>query len=372
MNTKNNNWIEINQNHLKANIRLMKSVFISNNTKFMIMVKANAYGHGLIEISQIASEEGAAYLAVSCIEEALHIRKNQILIPILLLSEPTIDSLNEIIKHNITLSVYDYSFTKKLSDFAQKFSKTVTIHIKVDTGMNRFGFQTNNALEKIIKIKRLPNIVTEGIFTHFADVADDISSAKIQLQKYNQLCADLQNKGISFKYQHTANSSALVWLPKSQLNLVRFGVAVYGMQPSQNRSYPLPVKPVLSWKTRILQIKKVQKGEYIGYGKHWQTSAKKTIAIIGVGYADGFRRSPHNFGTVLFQGIKIPLIGNVTMNYSMIDISKVKNPKLSEEVVIIGKQNNQELTVEAIAKRTETINEEITSSISPLLPRYIV
>ena len=368
MSTAYLSWVEIDLKKFKQNIKLMSSV-LSAETKYMLMVKANAYGHGLIEISKIAAESGVSYLAVSALKEAINLRNYNIKIPILLLTEVEEDFISEIIKYKITPTVYSISYAKNLNSFAHRKKRLIAVHIKIDTGLNRFGFRIDKALPEVIRISHLKNLEIEGIFAHFADAIDDLSLARKQLGLFNKLCEDLENKNIYPKYKHSANSPALVWLKESQLDLVRFGLATYGLQPSITKKYPLPIQPVLTWKTKILQIKYIKIGEYVGYGKIFKAKKDMTIAVIGVGYSDGFRRSPLNYKYALVGGQKSPIVGQVTMNFTMIDVTKLKNVKLYDEVVLIGRQKDSSITLEEIATISGTINEEIVTSISALIPR---
>ncbi len=368
MKAANLSWLEIDLKKFRENIKLMFSV-LSPKTKYMLMVKGNAYGHGLIEISKIAVDEGASFLGVSSLKEAIELRVNSIKIPVLLLSEAEPNFIPDIIKYKITPTVYNLSYVLALTKVAKQKNKIIPIHIKIDTGLNRFGFKVNQVLQDIVKVSQFKNLQIEGIFTHFADAINDLKLAKEHLSLFNKLCKEVNSYGIYPKYRHTANSPALVWLKESHLDLVRFGLATYGLQPSLTKKYPLPIQPALTWKTKIMQIKYVKIGEYIGYGKTFKAKKDMTIAVIGVGYADGFRRSPLNYRNVLVHGEKVSIVGQVTMNFTMIDVTKLKRLKLYDEVVIIGKQKDSVITLEEIATISETINEEIVTAISALIPR---
>ncbi len=367
MKVKSLNWVEIDLKTLKNNIKLMSAV-LQERAEFMLMVKGNAYGHGLIEISRVASEMGASYLGVSALAEAVSIRKNNIKTPVLLLTEVEQTFLPAIIRYKITPTVYSLGYAEALSKFAQKKNKVLPVHIKIDTGLNRFGFKIDQALQDVIKISQLNNLKIEGIFTHFADAIDNLKSARKQLNLFKAFCNQIEEYKIFPKYKHAANSPALVWLQDSHLDLVRFGLAAYGLEPSVTKKYPLPIQPVLAWKTKVLQLKFVKKGENIGYGKAFRATKDLTIAVIGVGYADGFRRSPKNYKQVLIQGKKCPIVGNVTMNFTMIDVTKI-SAKVYDEVVLIGRQKSSSITLEELAILSRTINEEIVTVISALVPR---
>lgn len=365
-------WIEIDKTILKGNIDLLKTK-LNPGVRFAAVVKANAYGHGLIASSRALLENGAEFLAVAYIEEALELRKNDILAPILMLSQPLVQDIPLIISQYITPAVYSYDFAEKLSFAAVNKNKIISVHIKIETGLNRLGVNLNEASRVIEDISKLPGIKIDGIYTHFSNAfSDNLDFTRKQFQDFDLLIAQIKKKGISPRYIHAANSAAFVWFSKSQYNLVRFGLAMYGLQPSSEKKYPLDVKQIFTWKTKILQIKEISKGERVGYGESYCVLRKTKIATIAVGYADGFRRSPSNFKYVLCNGNRAEIIGNVTMSQSMIDISNIPGVALDSEIVIIGKQKNAEISFEEIAERTGTINEEIATSISPKIPRINV
>ena len=371
MQNKSLSWLEIDTKIFRENIKLMSSV-LSPKTKYMLMVKSNAYGHGLVEISKIAVEEGASFLGVSSLKESIELRSNNIKTPILLLTEVEAGFIPDIVKYKITPTAYNLSYALALSEITKQKNTIIPIHLKIDTGLNRFGFKVNQALQDVIEISQFRNLKIEGIFTHFADAINDLKSAKEHLSLFNKLCKEVRSYGIYPKYTHAANSPALVWLKQSHLDLVRFGLAAYGLQPSITKKYPLPIQPIMTWKTKIMQIKDVKKGEYIGYGKSFKAEKDLTVAVIGIGYADGFRRTPQNFKYVLVKGTRVSVIGNVTMNFAMVNVSLIKELRLYDEVVIIGSQGNRTITLEEIAKITGTINEEIVTSIYALIPRLYI
>lgn len=372
---KNNHrtWIEIDTSIFEKNVELLKSK-LSPSAKFAGVVKANAYGHGAIQLSSILSNHGAAFLAVAYLEEALELRKNKIFAPILMLSQPLAEDITTVIDYKITPTIYSLDFAKKLSAIAVRKNKIVPIHIKIETGLNRLGFPINIAHYAIESIAKLPRIQIEGIYTHFANAYDsNLSFTKKQFKTFDSIIKRARENEIYPTYVHAANSAAHVWFPQSQCNLVRFGLAMYGLQPNNKKNYPLPIKQCLTWKTKILQIKEIKKGESVGYGNIWRTSKRTKIATIAVGYSDGFRRAPYNFGFVLCKGHKARVISNVTMSQTMIDVSNIPDISVDDEVVILGKQGDKIITFEDVALKVKTINEEIVTSISSEIPRiYII
>lgn len=365
-------WVEIDTGKISKNISLLKSK-LKSTTDLLIVVKGNAYGHGMVECSMLAIQQGASLLGVAYLEEAVLLRINKIKCPILLLTQPSKDEIDSLISNNIMPAIYSYDFAKALSSRAVELHKTVKIHIKLDTGFNRLGFKSNDAYGEIRKIYKLKNIVIDGFFTHFASAAsDDLTFTKTQFGIFTDIVANLKMEGIEARYLHSANSPAFAWFAKSHLNLVRLGMTVFGLQPSAEKSFPLPVRCGLTWKTRILQIKKVNIGETVGYDNTWKAKSNSTIACIAVGYADGFRRGPKNFGFVLCHGFKFPIIGKISMSLATILIDKPVNVKVGDEVVILGTQGKATITPEDLERETGTSNEEIVTNISKSLPRIFL
>ncbi len=365
-------WIEVDTKKIAGNIRLLKSK-LKSGTGLLVVVKGDAYGHGMVECSRVAIREGADLLGVAYLEEAIKLRENKIKIPLVLLTQPSIEEINSLIENNVSPAVYSYDFAKKLSSRAVSQKKKVRIHIKLDTGFNRLGLKRSYAVSEIRKINDLPNIVIEGLFTHFASATKkDLAFTKKQFDEFFDIASYLDELEIKPKYLHTANSPAFVWFPKSHLNLVRLGMTVFGLQPSTDKIFPLPIKCGLTWKTRVLQVKKIKKDETVGYDNTWKAEEDTTIACIAVGYADGFRRGPKNFGFVLCRGIKFPIIGKISMSLATIQIDKPIDIKVGDEVVLLGKQGKQSITPEDLERATGTSNEEIVTNISKTLPRVFL
>lgn len=362
-------WIEVDTEILEKNIVLMKSK-LGKGVDFAGLVKANAYGHGLTEVAKMLIRHQARFIAVAYFEEAMKLRKDGINYPILMLTQPFEENIQDVIHYNITPAIYSIDIAKQIGEQALKTHTIVPLHIKVDTGLHRLGFSPEKAAAAIIEISKIKGIRIEGIYTHFVNsYALDVSFTQKQIQLYEDIIAKVGLAGIHPTYLHTANSAAHVWIPKSQYNLVRFGLTMYGLQPSDEKGYPLAIQQCFTWKTRILQTRHIKKGENVGYGNLWHAPKDMQIATLAVGYADGFRRTPHNYGVVLCGGQKVPIISNVQMSQTMIDVSTVKQIRERDEVVIIGKQGHGSISFEDIANVTRTTNEEIATSISAIIPR---
>jgi alanine racemase len=362
-------WIEVDTKKLKHNISLMKSK-LRKGVAFLVVVKANAYGCGVKEVSEIAVKAGASFLGVAYIEEAISLREFGIKSPILMLTQPFDSDLNSVVDYDITPTIYSLEIASKLSKLAKQKKKEVKIHIKIETGLNRLGVSPKDAQSFISQLSSLPNISIDGIYTHFADAyKDGLALSRRQLEIFKNVISRIPFK---IKYIHAANSAAIAWLPESQFNLVRFGLCTYGLEPSNEQIYKPRLKKVFTWKTRVLSIKNIKKNENVGYGNTWHASRNMKIAIIAVGYADGFRRTPNNYGQVICKGKNIPIIGNVMMQQSIIDVTSIGRVSIGEEIVIIGRQGKEVITPEDVATKTGTINEEILTSISGNIPRTFI
>lgn len=369
MNDKPRTWLEINTEAIKFNYRQLKR-YLPKGTKIIVVVKSDAYGHGIVEISNIVSREGAYYVAVSFLEDAAFLRRSGYKKPILILSQPDISKLPILIKLNAIPCINDYRFAKSLSDICKgKF--LCPVHIEIDTGMNHLGLPCENAIKELKRIAAQPNIQIEGIFTHLSD-ADNLNTSvtKKQIILFNKVIDGAKSVGINAEFVHVSCSSGLFSYPQNIYNSVRVGSIIYGIQSSLDKNYPVDVKQSLSWKTIILGTKMVGKGEYVGYSRSWKAKEDTLVAVMPVGYADGFRRSPSNFRFVLCGRQRCPIIGLVGMNQTVLDVSKIENIQPGDEVVLIGKQGRNRITIGDVAREIGSIGEEVTAGISPGIPRF--
>ena len=340
------------------------------------MVKANAYGHGLIGTAKFLGKQKIAYLCVARISEAIQLRENKIKSAILILGYTSPEFFKEIIAYNLTVTVQSLDVAKMLATEGRRKNKVVKIHIKVETGMHRLGIESPQILFFIKKILDLPNLEIEGIFTHFSDADNnDFEFTKLQLSRYQFVVTELQKADIKIPIYHTANSAAILCLPESHYNMVRLGIALYGLNPipeiytDRDFSLKFDLKPVLSFKTRISHVRVVPDGETIGYGRTFKTNQDTLVGTISVGYGDGFRRSPQNYSEVLVRGIRCPILGRVAMDTCQIDITKVPQANVSDEVVLIGKSQNEIITASEVARKLGTINYEVTTGIMERVER---
>ena len=369
-------WVEVNLDSIAHNVRQIKSI-LKPGTKLMGVVKADAYGHGVYTVSKTILESGADSLAVAFIDEAVQLRKYGIDAPVLILGNSAESSIEDLIEYDIMPSVFTLEFAKLLSRKASECGKELKVHVKVDTGMGRIGFvygddkaQCDETLDDIREIYNLPGIRLEGLFTHFAtaDEADE-TYTNIQFERFCRLCARLEEMGIEVPVKHTANSAAQIRFEDMQLDMVRAGIILYGMYPSEEKVFgELDLKPAMTFKTRVTYIKEMEKDSAISYGKPYVTPSKKKIATIAIGYADGYSRLLSDKARVLVDGVICPQVGRICMDQCMIDVTNVNNINIGDEVTLFG----GEIPVEDIAAKMGTINYEVVCMVGNRIPRVYI
>lgn len=374
-------WIEIDRSALKHNIYQFRSL-IGNSRRMTAVVKSNAYGHGLLEVSCLASEFGADWLGVNSLEEALAIRKGGIDLPIILLGYVPVVELEETIKNNLRLTVYNTETVEELGKITSALQKNVYLHIKTETGVHRQGINEEDLLPFIEKIRAYPYLRIEGLSMHFANIEDttDHSYAQHQLEKFKGYVDILLKNGIEIPIKHVACSAATILFPETFFDMVRVGIGIYGLWPSketylsciQDQREPVNIKPVLTWKTRVVQIKDVAEGAFIGYGCTYKTTRPTKLAVIPVGYYDGYDRLLSNSSYVLISGKRAPLRGRVAMNFITADVTDIPSIQLEDEVVLLGHQGQEKISAEYLASLCGTINYEIVTRINPKILRLIV
>lgn len=366
-------WAEINLNNLIYNIEQIKKK--SGNSEIIGVVKANAYGHGAVEISKVLLNHGINRLAVANIVEAIELRENEIKAPIMLLGISEDYAIDALLEYDVEPTISTYEFAINLNNKAKALNKTVNIHIAIDSGMGRIGFRKNDkGLEDIINISKLSNLKIESIFSHFstADCKDKSYSLR-QLEIYNTFLDKLKEAGVYINKKNLSNSAAIIDLPESHYDYVRPGIIQYGYYPSDEvDKNHFDIKHVLTWKTKIIHIKEVEENEYIGYGQTFKTSRKTVVATLPVGYADGYSRGLSNKGKVIINGHIAPIIGNVCMDQFMVDITDIENVHLGNEVILLGSDGNVKFDADDIAKLTNTISYEVLCLIGRRAPRIYI
>ncbi|HAG11162.1 MAG TPA: alanine racemase [Desulfotomaculum sp.] len=364
-------WAEIDLCAIAQNMREIRKI-VSPKSEIMAVVKANAYGHGALESAKVVLANGAKSLAVARVEEAKELRKAGIEAPVLLLGYTPGAQFKEVLDLNLIQTVYSLEMAEALNSIAERSGRQAKVHIKIDTGMGRLGLTPGkSALEDVLKAARLPHLIPEGIFTHFAaaDSADK-TFALAQLELFNSFLEALRKAGLEFPLRHCANSAALLDLPQTCLNLVRPGIIIYGLYPSNEIRNSLNLKPAMSFKTRIAQIKKVPAGFKVSYGSTYQTSHPTVIAVISAGYADGYSRLLSSRGIVLVNGQRARVVGRVCMDQCMVDVGHINDVYPGDEVVLFGSGGGETIPVEEIAKLTGTISYEIVCMVNSRVPRY--
>lgn len=378
------NWVEISKKALINNIKVIRRK-IGPGILLAPCVKANAYGHGLIEISKLAISGGADWLCVNALFEAKILRQAGIKSPIYIMGYVPGNDLKEAIRLNCRLIVYNRETVVRLAKEAGPLRKKAIIHIKIETGNNRQGVLINDLLDFVGFTKKFPQIEIEGMATHFANIEDINPQSPLrkfpvqQLENFKSAIRLLEKNGIRIPIRHCANSAATILYPETYFEMVRPGIAVYGLWPSeevkisaQKKHAFLKLQPVLSWKTRIAQIKEVPAGGYIGYGCTYRAKAKMKLAILPIGYYDGYDRRFSNKSHVLIRGEPAAVRGRVCMNIIMADVTKIPRAAVEDEVTLIGKDGKREITADYLAELIGSINYELTTRIRESIPHVLV
>lgn len=366
-------WAEIDLDAIAYNTRNIKQLI--GNKDLIAVVKANCYGHGAIDIIPTLLENGASRLAVAMISEALEIRENKITAPIMILGFTPLYLGEELINNDIEQTVYDLDYARELSKIALSFNKKAKIHIAIDTGMGRIGFLPNEkSIDDITEIYSLEGIDVVGIFTHFSTSDEkDKEYSHQQFTKMMSMMDELQKRGVNIPLKHVANSGAIIDLPNTYLDAVRAGIILYGYYPSDevNKSN-LALKPALTLKATITNVKTLEKDMYISYGRTFKTTNKTIVATIPVGYADGYIRKLGENGKVIIKDQFVPIIGRICMDQFMIDVTNIPDVKIGDEVILLGEKNGLKYNADDMAEKLGTINYEVTCMLKSRLPRVYI
>ena len=359
---------DVDLSAIRTNILNMKSR-LKEGTKVCCVIKADGYGHGAVPIAR-AMKDTADFYAVATLPEALNLRAHMIDTPILILGYTNPEGYESAVFNDIRLTVFDYETADLISKAAQRLGRRAEIHIKIDTGMSRIGFFPNEeSLEIIKRISSLPAVEIEGIFTHlFAADAADKTSAQKQVDKFTSFCGALEKSGVSIPLHHCSNSAAAISMPQANLDMVRLGIAQYGLYPSDDVR-ELSLIPALSLKSHVVMVKKIAPGTTVGYGATYTAEREITAATVPVGYADGYFRSLSNKGYVLINGRYAPIIGRVCMDQFMVDASSVPDARRGSEVVLIGRSGENTITMEEISALAGSFNYEFACDIGKRVPR---
>ena len=354
-------WTEIDLGRLRRNLQLIRRD-LPTKVKLLAVVKDEAYGHGALDVARIALEEGAACLGLSTLEEAMSLRDAGITAPLLLLGERQEAELPWCVAHDLTVCVNEPNTVRKLARVAASAGKRVPVHVKIHTGMSRYGVRWDEALDLIELILSENSLLLEGAMTHFAQSDEtDKTFANLQISRFDQVMAGLAEKGIRVKYQHLCNSGGFLDLPYAHRDMVRTGILMYGVFPSTVCRRIPGIEPVMSVKARIAAIQKLEPGEVVGYGMRYTAASPRRLAVLPIGYGDGFPRV-RNQGGALIHGKHAPLVGGIAMDALMVDITEIPEAQMWDEAVIMGRQGNEEITVHDVAKLKNSVSYEVLTS----------
>lgn len=374
-------WLEIDKSALISNLHQFRQL-VGKKTQLLAVVKANAYGHGLGPVSEIALEAGVDWLGVNSVEEGIFLRQQGVKSPVLILGYTPLNKLQDAVLNQLHLTVYNFKTLDKLARVCRDLQQKAYLHLKIETGTYRQGIQMKDLLAFIEKANNYPQLVVEGISSHFANIEDttDHSYAQQQLENFIAILNLLKRHKIYIPLKHMSCTAATILFPETNFSLVRIGIGMYGLWPSRETYLSsllkhqnlLQLKPVLSWKVRVAQIKRVPKDSFVGYGCTYRTSRLTKLAVLPVGYYDGYKRHFSNSSYVLIKGQRAPVRGRVAMNFITVDITDIAGVKLEEEAVLIGQSGQETITADYLASLIGTINYEVITSIGAHVPRLVV
>lgn len=375
MKTYSRVYARIDLDAIASNMEHMKQK-LNPSSKIMAVIKADGYGHGAVQIAQML--ENMDYIwgfAVATLDEAVVLKSEGIQKPVLVLGCVFPDQYMEMLKYDIRMNVYTEEMAESISQMATREGMTAYMHIKLDTGMTRLGFDTSaESVEMIARIARMQNVCMEGIFTHFAK-ADEIDKdfTKKQMKDFIWMTEKLKEKNVKFQYEHCANSAAIIDVPEANFDLVRAGISTYGLYPSEEvNKENVSLKPALALKSHVAFVKEIEVGTPISYGGTYVSERNMKIATIPVGYADGYPRNLSNVGYVLIRGKKAPIVGRVCMDQFMVDVTDIDGVTFGDNVTLIGKDGNQTITVEELSELSGRFNYEFICDLGKRIPRVYV
>jgi len=373
--------VEISRAALVHNIDQFRRI-IGPRRKFMAVVKANAYGHGLREVAGIALKNGVDWLGVNSVEEGVALREAGVRQPILILGYVPFAELDEAVGRDLRLIVYNRRTVERLARAARRQGRKAIIHLKVETGTRRQGIEVKDILPFIRDIRRHEAIVLEGLSSHFANIEDTTKHdyPRRQLEAFKEAARTIQAHGVRIPVKHMSCTASTILFPETDFDMARVGIGLYGQWPSketylsclEKKRKPLPLRPVLSWRARIAQVKKVGPDSCVGYGCTYKTTRPTVLAVVPVGYFDGYDRGLSNAAHILVRGRRAPVRGRVAMNFFMADVTDIPGVRLEDEVTLIGADGREKVTADDLAGFAGTISYEILARINPFIPRVIV
>lgn len=356
---------------IRSNISQVKSR-LRKDTKLMVIVKADAYGHGAVAVSKALENGMVDAFGVAIIEEAIELRNAGITKPILILGYTPKEQFDLVVSHDVMQTVYQYEMVKDLASEAVRQGKTAKIHIKIDTGMSRLGFiDSIDSLNVIKKISTLEGIYIDGIFSHFAKADEtDRSSTKEQIKRFDEFYKLLKDEGINIPIRHMSNSAGMIEYPEAEYDMVRCGILTYGIYPSEDVNHnSMNLIPAMELKSHVIYIKEVPAGTGISYGSTYITERKTKVATIPVGYADGYSRNMSNIGKVIIRGRYAPIIGRICMDYFMVDVTDIEDVSQGDVVTLLGREGECDISVEKLAHWFHSFPYEIICTVGKRIPR---
>lgn len=379
MNVNKRTWAEISLDNAEKNFREIQRH--TGGVPLCCVVKADGYGHGATELANLYAELGAEYLAVSNIDEAKELRNSGVALPIVILGYTDVKLAGELSEYNIEQTVYSLGYAEALNFECEKIAARLKIHIKVDTGMSRIGFmcqefpRDNNSIEEIYKASNQSCLEPVGIFTHFCvsdEGADGQQFTEKQYNNFSRTVESLRSRGLEFKYIHCSNSGAIADYPETYNTMVRAGIILYGLSPSDKINNKLKLSPVMTVKSTVAHIKTIEKGACVSYGRTFAADRRMTVATVPIGYADGYLRCYAGDGYMLVKGQRAKILGRVCMDQTMIDISGIDGVNIGDEVIVFGSGEKGEQTAADLAQSAGTISYEVICTVSKRVPRYYI
>lgn len=346
---------------------------IGNDTKIMAIVKANAYGHGAVEVAGAIKDKVYGF-AVATVREAITLRESGVTNPILVLGYVCKAEYETVILNDITFAILTKEMARDISECAVRINKTATCHIKINTGMNRIGFPTcPQSVDEIEEITGYEGLDCEGIFMHFATAdCEDKTYAREQYERFMEMLAELEQRNVTFRIRHCANSATIVDMPEYKLDMVREGIILYGLKPSEEVDREMKYYPALELKSHVIFVKELPAGESVSYGRTYITKAPTKVATVAIGYADGYPRALSNKGYVLVHGKRAPVIGRVCMDQMMIDVTDIDNVQVEDVVTVVGRDGDEEITFEELGRLADRFNYEFVCDISERVERKYI
>lgn len=378
-----NTWVELSEKAYAHNLAFFKRK-LKPQTELAVVIKANAYGHGMVEIARLAERHGADSFCVHSLEEAQTLREEGFSQDVLIMGPVARPRLREVVTGDFRLVVYDRETVAELGEWARELKKPIRVHLKLETGTHRQGVDTQELQGLLEQLKATPDVLLEAAYTHFANIEDttDHGYAFAQIRRFDAGIDQVKRAGFTSLKKHAACSAATLLFPETHFDMVRLGISQYGLWPSRETfvSYKIKqaqngddvLRPVLSWKVRVAQVKDVPANNFIGYGCTYQTTRDSRVAVLPVGYSDGYDRRLSNQSFVLLQNRRAPVRGRICMNFIMVDVTDISGVSVGDEAVLIGSQGKERVTADGLAGLMGTINYEVVTRISPHIPRFIV